>query len=44
MARKVRITVWSDYVFPFCYLAEPLLERIRQEYGEAVDTKDKAGF
>lgn len=35
--RRVRITVWSDYVCPFCYLEEPVLERIRQEYGEAVD-------
>jgi len=42
MARKVRITVWSDYVCPFCYLAEPLLERIRQEYGEAVDLEWRA--
>src|SRR5690349_23431486 len=31
----VRITVWSDYVCPFCYLEVPVLTRIRQEYGEA---------
>ena len=41
-ADRIRITVWSDYVCPFCYLAEPLLERIRQEYGEAVDLEWRA--
>jgi predicted DsbA family dithiol-disulfide isomerase len=34
---RVRITVWSDYVCPFCYLEEPVLEQIREEYGERVD-------
>ena len=24
--RRVRITVWSDYVCPFCYLEEPAAE------------------
>lgn len=33
----VRVTVWSDYVCPFCYLEEPVLERIRQEYGPRVE-------
>lgn len=42
MAGKVRITVWSDYVCPFCYLKEPVLERICQEYGEAVDLEWRA--
>ena len=28
----VRITVWSDYVCPFCYLEEPVLEQIRAEH------------
>lgn len=32
MRGKVRITVWSDYVCPFCYLEEPVLERLRREY------------
>jgi predicted DsbA family dithiol-disulfide isomerase len=35
--RRIRITVWSDYVCPFCYLEEPVLGRIRQEYGDTVD-------
>jgi predicted DsbA family dithiol-disulfide isomerase len=34
---KIRITVWSDYVCPFCYLEEPVFERLRQEYGEMLE-------
>lgn len=34
---RVRITVWSDYVCPFCYLEEPVLEQIREEYGDQVE-------
>ncbi len=34
---QVRITVWSDYVCPFCYLEEPVLERVREEYGDQVE-------
>lgn len=34
--QRVRITVWSDYVCPFCYLQEPVLERIRDELGSDV--------
>ncbi|MBW4488598.1 MAG: DsbA family oxidoreductase [Trichocoleus desertorum ATA4-8-CV12] len=33
---QVQIDVWSDYVCPFCYLEEPVLEQLRQEYGESV--------
>jgi predicted DsbA family dithiol-disulfide isomerase len=36
---RVRITVWSDYVCPFCYLEEPVLDRIREEYGERVEVE-----
>lgn len=42
MTPKVHIAVRSDYVCPFCYLEEPVLERIRQEYGEAVDVEWRA--
>ena len=35
----VRIHVWSDYVCPFCYLEEPALERIRHDFGEAVEVR-----
>lgn len=37
MTAQVRIDVWSDYVCPFCYLEEPVLERLRHEYAERVD-------
>lgn len=33
---RVRITVFSDYVCPSCYLEEPDLARVREEYGEAI--------
>ncbi len=32
-----RVTIFSDYVCPFCYLEEPDLARVREEYGEAVE-------
>ena len=32
----VHIDVWSDYVCPFCYLAEPTLARIEREFGNAI--------
>ncbi len=32
----VHIDVWSDYVCPFCYLTEPTLARIEQEFGNAI--------
>lgn len=35
----VVIEVWSDYVCPFCYLELPVLERIRQTFGEAVQVR-----
>lgn len=39
---RVLITVWSDYVCPFCYLEEPVLERIREEFGERVEVDWRA--
>lgn len=33
----VQINVWSDYVCPFCYLEEPVLERIKRDFGEKVE-------
>ena len=40
--RRVRITVFSDYVCPFCYLEEPDLARVREEYGEKVEVDWRA--
>ncbi len=42
MTSNVRINVWSDYVCPFCYLEEPVLDRIRAEYGPSVDLQWRA--
>lgn len=33
----VQINVWSDYVCPFCYLEEPVLERIKHDFGDKVE-------
>lgn len=32
----IQISVWSDYVCPFCYLEVPVLDQIRRELGEEV--------
>ena len=42
MAHNIRITVWSDYICPFCYLEEPVLDRIRREYNELVELEWRA--
>lgn len=39
---KILITVWSDYVCPFCYLEAPVLNCLRQEYREAFDLQWRA--
>jgi predicted DsbA family dithiol-disulfide isomerase len=39
---QVRIAVGSDWVCPFCYLEEPVLHRIRDEYLERVALEWKA--
>jgi predicted DsbA family dithiol-disulfide isomerase len=39
---RARITVFSDYVCPFCYLEEPDLARVREEYGEAIEVDWRA--
>lgn len=39
---RARITVFSDYVCPFCYLEEPDLARVREEYGGAVEVDWRA--
>ncbi len=28
----IRVDVWSDYVCPFCYLEQPVLNRLAEEY------------
>jgi predicted DsbA family dithiol-disulfide isomerase len=38
---QVQVEVWSDYVCPFCYLEQPVLERIAQ-YGARVAIRWRA--
>lgn len=33
---RININVWSDYVCPFCYLEEPILNQLHQEYPDAI--------
>lgn len=40
--KQVRITVFSDYVCPFCYLEEPDLVRVREAYGDRVEVDWRA--
>lgn len=39
---RARVTVFSDYVCPFCYLEEPDLARVREEYGDQVEVDWRA--
>ena len=39
---QIQVDVWSDYVCPFCYLEQPVLERIAQEYGARVAIRWRA--
>lgn len=39
---RVRITVFSDYVCPFCYLEEPELARVKERYGDGVTVDRRA--
>ncbi len=31
---RVHLEVWSDYVCPFCYLEEPTLQKMQEEFGD----------
>ena len=42
MAPLVRLDVWSDYVCPFCYLEEPVLTLILDEFGNDVNVNWQA--
>jgi predicted DsbA family dithiol-disulfide isomerase len=41
-ATKARLTVFSDYVCPFCYLEEPDIAAVRDAYGELVEVDHRA--
>lgn len=36
------LDVWSDYVCPFCYLEEPILNRMREEFGDQLSLRWRA--
>ncbi len=42
--KRVRalLDVWSDYVCPFCYLEEPVLQEARKEFGEQLVVRWRA--
>ena len=39
---RARVTVFSDYVCPFCYLEEPDLAHVKEEYGDEVEVDWRA--
>lgn len=36
------LDVWSDYVCPFCFLEEPVLTRMREEFGDQLSVRWRA--
>ncbi len=38
----LRLDVWSDYVCPFCYLEEPVLTKMREEFGDRLAVQWRA--
>ena len=41
-ADKLQLSVWSDYVCPFCYLELPELDRLQNELGDEVEIEWRA--
>ncbi|MBI3804120.1 MAG: DsbA family protein [Nitrospirae bacterium] len=39
---SLRIDVWSDYVCPFCYLELPVLDRLQETFGDALQIRWRA--
>jgi predicted DsbA family dithiol-disulfide isomerase len=40
--KRARITVFSDYVCPFCYLEDPDLRRVKERFGDDVKIEWRA--
>src|SRR5205814_1181815 len=36
---RVKINVWSDYVCPFCYVEKPVIDRLQNELGDAIQVR-----
>lgn len=39
---EARVVVWSDYVCPFCYLETPVLDAVREQFGDRVEVEWRA--
>ena len=39
---KILLDVWSDYVCPFCYLEEPVVRQLREEYADDLTVRWRA--
>jgi predicted DsbA family dithiol-disulfide isomerase len=42
MSSPILISVWSDYVCPFCYLEVPVLDQLQAEFGTGVEVQWRA--
>jgi predicted DsbA family dithiol-disulfide isomerase len=40
--QAVQLDVWSDYVCPFCYLAEPAIEQVKKEFPDLIEVRWRA--
>ena len=41
-SHAIELDIWSDYVCPFCYLAEPVIEKIKSEFSPLVKVRWRA--
>ncbi|TLD40004.1 MAG: 2-hydroxychromene-2-carboxylate isomerase/DsbA-like thioredoxin domain [Candidatus Jettenia ecosi] len=39
---QINLNIWSDYVCPFCYLEEPILNQIKKEYADTIHQEWRA--
>ena len=38
----VQLDIWSDYVCPFCYLAEPVIEQVKKKFSDLIEVRWRA--
>ena len=38
----VQLDIWSDYVCPFCYLAEPVIEQLERQFSDGIKVRWRA--
>ncbi|HEY6898425.1 MAG TPA: DsbA family oxidoreductase [Rhodocyclaceae bacterium] len=39
MPNKIRLSIWSDYVCPFCYLEKPVIDRLKESFSGQIDVR-----